>query len=95
MSKIGIAFIRGISMFGNKNYTKNQIMDCLLKNGIEAIMMYGNDNIIFLKPNKMHYASIGSKIEKALKKCFNEEFYVTTRSFSTVRKIVDKMEDSN
>ena len=50
---IGVAFIKGISMFGNKNYRKEEILECLKNAGIEIVGMYGNDNIIFYKPEGM------------------------------------------
>jgi len=86
---IGVAFIKGISMFGNKNYRKEEILECLKNAGIEIVGMYGNDNIIFYKPEGMQYASIGSKIEKALRKCFGEEFCVTTRSIRTLKNMLN------
>ena len=50
--KRGVAFIRGISMFGSKNYTKEDISGCLkhIENkNMKIIGMYGRDNIIFEK----------------------------------------------
>jgi len=88
---IGVAFIRGISMFGKKNYRKEEIEQCLKKSGIKILMIYGNDNIVFYKPDGMQYATIGARIEKALEKCFGEKFYVTTRSISTIKNMVEKI----
>ena len=86
---IGVAFLKGISMFGKKNYKKEDIKRCLKKYGIEIIGIYGNDNIIFYKPEGMQYAGIGSKIEKALEKCFGEEISVTTRSLKTIKGLLN------
>lgn len=94
-NKIGIAFIRGVSMFGNKNYSKGEIMDCLKElegNKVKFIAIYGNDNVIFKKGN-VHYATVGSMIEKCLEKRFGEKFYVTTRSFETIARLVKKFGD--
>ena len=89
--KPGIAFIRGIGMFGKRNYSKQRILSCLKKiesKNIKIIGMYGNDNIIFLKSGNIHYATVGRKIEKSLEKCFNEKFYVTTRAGSIVKGLI-------
>ena len=50
--KRGVVFIRGISMFGSKNYKKEDISDCLryIENkNMKIIGMYGSDNVIFEK----------------------------------------------
>ncbi|MEA2054103.1 MAG: hypothetical protein U9O96_03145 [Candidatus Thermoplasmatota archaeon] len=90
--KRGIAFIRGMGMFGSKNYTKEEIMGCLkeIRNkAINIIGMYGNDNVIFEK-EEMHYASVGKLIERCLERKFNERFFVTTRSMDTIKGIAGK-----
>ena len=54
--KRGVAFIRGISMFGSKNYTKEDILGCLrhIENkNMKIIRMYGNDNVIFEKNDEI------------------------------------------
>jgi uncharacterized protein (DUF1697 family) len=89
--KTGIAFIRGIGMFGRRNYSKQKILKCLKKTenkNLKIVGMYQNDNILFLKSSNIHYASVGKKIEKQLEKCFNEKFYVTTRALSTVKGLI-------
>jgi uncharacterized protein (DUF1697 family) len=86
----GVAFIRGIGMFGRNNYKKEEILECL--DGIKSfkiVGMYGNDNIIFEKEG-MHYASAGKIIENALERKFGKKFYVTTRSMSTIKTIGEK-----
>ncbi len=84
----GIAFIRGMSMFGSKNYTKEEILGCLRDTeSFRIVGMYGNDNIIFEKEG-MLYASAGKIIEDALEKKFGKKFYVTTRSMGTVEGIM-------
>ncbi len=94
--KPGIAFIRGIGMFGRKNYSKQKILSCLKKiesKNIKILGMYGNDNIIFLKSGNIHYATVGRKIEKSLKKCFDEKFYVTTRGLNTVKGLIKNIKN--
>ena len=85
----GVAFIRGIGMFGNRNYTREEIAECLEGIGINIVGLYGNDNIVFEKEG-MHYASAGKLIERCLEKRFKEKFYVTTRSMGTVTGIVNR-----
>jgi len=94
--KPGIAFIRGIGMFGKRNYSKQKILSCLKKvenENLKIVGMYGNDNILFLKSNNIHYATVGRKIENFLEKCFNERFYVTTRSLRTVKGLVKNIKN--
>ena len=92
--KRGVAFIRGISMFGSKNYTKEEILCCLrdIKN-MKIIGMYGNDNVIFEKNDEIQYATVGSKIEQCLAKTFNTDFSVTTRSLKTIHHLLDNFEE--
>ena len=90
--KRGIAFIRGISMFGNKNYTKKEIFNCVKQiedKKIRIIGMYGNDNIIFDKADNLHFASVGTKIERCLTKHFDTDFSVTTRSLQTIKHLLE------
>lgn len=89
--KTGIAFIRGIGMFGKRNYTAKSILSCLKKienRNIKIVGIYNNDNILFLKSDNIHYATVGKKIEESLEKCFNEKFYVTTRALNTVKGLI-------
>jgi len=91
--KMGIAFIRGMGMFGSRNYRKEEILECLSDiESFKIVGMYGNDNIVFEKEG-MHYASAGKLIERRLEKKFKEKFFVTTRSMSTVEGIVKKFSD--
>jgi hypothetical protein len=109
-ARTGIAFIRGIGMYGKKNYTKIQIFDALKKAETDSIFfigMYGNDNVVFKILNRgkainteknekcttanVHmYATAGTLIEKTLRKKFGGRFYVTTRSFGTVDRVIKK-----
>ncbi|GEM_PF-986057 len=86
----GVAFIRGIGMFGRNNYRKEEILECLDQiKSFRIVGMYGNDNVIFEKEG-MHYASAGKAIEDALERKFGKKFYVTTRSISTIKAIAEK-----
>lgn len=87
--KLGVAFIRGIGMYGSKNYTQQQILQCLQNiqsDDMAIIGMDGADNVIF--ETKGHYATVGRRIEQHLEHCFGVPFSVTTRSMETVRRIV-------
>ena len=95
--KCGVIFIHGISMFGNKNYTKEDVSNCLkhIENkNMKIIGMYGNDNVIFEKNNEIQYATVGSKIEQCLDKTFNIDFSVTTRSLKTIYHLIDNFEEN-
>ena len=62
--KRGVVFIRGISMFGSKNYKKEDISGCLryIENkNMKIIGMYGNDNVIFKKNDEIQYVTVGLK----------------------------------
>jgi len=88
--KAGIAFIRGMRMFGSKNYTKAEVIDALKDIGGEDLRIldvYNGDIVVFMKGD-IHYATVGSKIEKCLEKHFGGRFYVTTRAFSTVKNMI-------
>ncbi|MBU3902238.1 MAG: hypothetical protein KKE04_02590 [Candidatus Thermoplasmatota archaeon] len=94
--KTGIAFIRGIGMFGRKKYSKQKILNCLKRiedKNLKIVGIYNKDNIIFLKNGDIHYAIVGKKIEKQLEKCFNEKFYVTTRGLSTVKGLIKNIKN--
>ncbi len=87
--KRGVAFIRGVGMYGSKNYTRQQILQCLQNiqsDDMAIIGMDGADNVIF--ETNGHYATVGRRIEQHLERCFGEPFSVTTRSMETVRRIV-------
>lgn len=89
----GIAFIRGIGMFGYNNITKKELLSCLDElnnNSIRIIDIYGNDNIIFEKSDDIHFATVGSKIERILSNYFGRNIYVTTRSMDTIKNIISK-----
>jgi len=92
--KSGVAFIRGINMFGSKNYTKEEILYCLrdIKN-MKIIGMYGIDNVIFEKNDEIQYATVGSKIGQCLAKTFNIDFSFTTRSLKTIYRLTDNFEE--
>ena len=94
--KSGVAFIHGISMFGSKNYTKEEILCCLrdIKN-MKIIGMYGNDNVIFEKNDEIQYVIVGSKIEQCPAKTFNTDFSVTTRSLKTIHRLTDNFEEES
>jgi len=96
--KSGVTFIRGISMFGSKNYTKEEILCCLrdIKNkNMKIIGMYGNDNVIFEKNDEIQYVTVGSKMEQYLAKKFNTDFSVTTISLKTIHRLTDNFEEES
>ena len=93
--KIGIAFIRGVSMFGSHNLSKDQLRR-ILKNierkhskSVKFLSIYDNDTIVFSKTG-VHYATVRRWIEDALLEQLGEKLFVTTRSLEKVKKVVDK-----
>lgn len=91
--KRGVAFIRGVGMYGSKNYTKERMLRCLQDiegDGVAIVGMYGTDNVVFETDG--HYASVGHRIEQRLERCLGEPFSVTTRSMETVRRVVEQYE---
>ena len=96
--KRGVGFIRGISMFGSKNYKKEDISGCLryIENkNMKIIGMYGNDNAIFEKNDGIKYATVGSKIEQCLAKTFNTDFSVATRSLKKINHLLNNFEEES
>lgn len=89
--KRGVAFIRGVGMYGSKNYTQRQIRRCLRNiegDGVAIVDMYGADNIVFETGG--HYATVGQRIERQLERCLGESFSVTTRSMQTVACMAER-----
>lgn len=87
--KRGVAFIRGIGMYGTRNYTQQEILHCLQdikSDDVSIVGIDGTDNVIFETDG--HYATVGQHIEQELERCFKESFSVTTRSIETVSRIV-------
>jgi uncharacterized protein (DUF1697 family) len=100
MEHVGIAFIRGINMFGQNRITIDE-MQYLLSEIEDAhlriVDLYRADNIIFEKTG-IHYAEVGLRIQIILQKRFGKEIMVTTRSINTVKglmKKLDKLDDQN
>ena len=94
--KRGVAFIHGIGMFGYNMVTKEEILRYLEEldnDDMRIIEVYGNDNIIFEKSDDIHFATVGSRIEKLLSKRFGKKIYVTTRSVNTIRNMILKFSD--
>ncbi len=94
--KTGIAFIRGIGMFGKRNYSRQKIISCMKKiesKNIKIVGIYNKYNIIFLKNDNIHYATVGKKIEECLGKCFDEKFWVTTRALRTVKGLIKNIKN--
>ncbi len=83
----GVAFVRGINMFGSAGITKEKMRElCDQIEGDDLIVekLYGADNVVFRKRN-MHYATVGQRLEKVLEDHFDREVHVTCRSMRTVK----------
>lgn len=88
--KRGIAFVKGINMFDNARITKEKMWELCNKienKNLEIEKIYRTDNIIF-KKRKMHYATVGQKLEKILSEHFNKRIHVTCRSIRTIENLI-------
>lgn len=84
--KVGVAFVRGINIYKSARITQNKILKLCKKlegDNIRILRIVNLDNIIF-KKSGIHYAAVGSKLEKMLTSYFKKPVYVTTRSMKTV-----------
>lgn len=89
--KKGVAFVRGINMFGNSRIKKEEMLELSEKiedENVRVVGLYRSDNIIFEK-REIHYAEVGKRLEGVLSDHFGEPIHVTTRSIGTVRGIVE------
>jgi len=84
----GIAFIRGINMYGSNRITHAEMLK-LCKNiendRVWILGLFRLDNVVFQKRG-IHYASIGKMLEKVLSKHFKRPIYVTARSMRTLKE---------
>jgi len=87
--KLGVAFIRGLNMFGKNKITQRQLLRQLKDietDDLKILSLVKTDDVLFQKRN-MHYATAGSMIEKKLKQIFKKPILVTCRSTSTLTKV--------
>lgn len=90
--KIGVAFVKGINMFSNARITKKKMLELCRKvedKNIQIEDIFKTDNIIF-KKRKVHYATVGQKLEKILTEHFEKQIHITTRSMSTIDSIASQ-----
>jgi len=83
----GIAFVRGINVYGSKRISKMKIFE-LCKSvedeNLRIIKVVRGDNIVFEKRG-IHYATVSLRIEKVLSEHFKKRVYVTSRSIKTIK----------
>ncbi len=82
--KEGVAFIRGVNFYKNTRITQEKMLELCKKvedNNLKILQIVKTDNIIFKKKG-IHYATVGSKLEKVLSAYFKKPIYVTTRSMN-------------
>jgi uncharacterized protein (DUF1697 family) len=87
MWKVGIAFVRGLNMYGANRISRESMLGLAKKienENLEILGIYRADNIIFRK-KEMHFAEVGRRLEKALGEHFQRKIYVTARSAESVR----------
>ena len=89
----GVAFVRGLNIYRNARISQKEMLELCRKvesRNLKILGVLKTDNIIFKKRN-MHYATVGSKLEKILSEHFGKRIYVTTRSTSTIRLLSKKI----
>lgn len=84
--------MRGINIFKNARITQKKMFELCKKvenQNLKILRIVNVDNIIF-KKSGVHYATVGSKLEKILSSYFGKRIYVTTRSIKTIRSLTWK-----
>ena len=82
----GIAFVRGINIYGSKRVSQKKMLELcksIEDENLKIIKVVKTDNIVFEK-RRMHYAAVSSRLEKVLSDYFEAKIYVTSRSLRTV-----------
>lgn len=88
--KKGVAFVRGINIYKNARITQKKMLKLCKKvenRNIKILKIVKTDNVIFKKKD-IHYATVGSKLEKILSSYLGKRIYVTTRSVETIRSLI-------
>lgn len=88
--KKGVAFARGINIYKNARATQKKMLKLCKKvenRNIKILKIVKTDNVIF-KKKEIHYATVGSKLEKILSSYLGKRIYVTTRSMETIRSLI-------
>ena len=94
--KLGIAFIKGLNMFGKRNIGKSRLREILKRierryPQVKFLGVYGvHNDIVVFKKSGVHYATVGSWIEKELKIETSQKVHVTTRSLDVVKRVVER-----
>ena len=94
MAQLGVAFIRGLNMFGQNRITVEEMRSLLMDiedDSLHIIDLYRADNIIFEKTG-IHYAEVGLRIQMVLERKFGKEVMVITRFFATVEGIMKRID---
>lgn len=84
-----MAFVRGLNIYKSARITKEKMMELCKKvesSNLKILNIIKTDNIVFKKKG-IHYAFVGSKLEKVLSAYFKRPVYVTTRSISVVKAL--------
>jgi len=86
----GIAFIRGINICGRNPIDRREMLRVcrsIEDDNVRVLGLFKLDNVIFEKKG-IHYASVGSRLEKVLSRHFKHQIYVTVRSMRTLKGCV-------
>ncbi|MCL7416129.1 MAG: DUF1697 domain-containing protein [ANME-2 cluster archaeon] len=93
MAQLGVAFVRGLNMFGRNRITVEEMRNLLIDiedDSLHIIDLYKPDNIIFQKTG-IHYAQVGLRIQAVLQDLFGKEVMVTTRSINTINGLMKRI----
>ncbi|MEM3031134.1 MAG: DUF1697 domain-containing protein [Candidatus Micrarchaeia archaeon] len=85
----GIAFVRGINFYRNARITQEKMFALCRKietDNLRILKIDKTDNVVF-KKRGMHYATVGSRLERVLSAYFGKPIFVTTRSMKTIRRV--------
>jgi uncharacterized protein (DUF1697 family) len=90
----GVAFVRGINVFGRRRISKREMLN--ICRGVEdenlrIVGIFRADNIVFEK-RQIHYGNVSSRLEKVLSDYFKENVYVTFRSMRTIKLLARRGE---
>lgn len=89
MWQLGVAFVRGLNIYGRNRITQRRLMRALKElegDDLQILRIVKTNDVIF-KKNGIHYSTAGSRIERKLKEVLKKDIYVTTRSIKTLERV--------
>lgn len=92
----GVAFVRGLNMYNRRRISKAEMLHLcksIENRQVRIIGVFKTDNILFEKRG-VHYATVGSKLERALSGHFGSPVHVTARSVGTLEGVLQRAKSS-